>query len=68
MTAMKRPIHTSALVDYVIPDALISDVVSIKNVNDNIDGVTSFTTGPQGGITHWRQTIFLLEHGIHVKE
>ncbi|CAG8692687.1 25929_t:CDS:1, partial [Dentiscutata erythropus] len=39
-----------------------------QNVNDKIDGVTSFTTGPQGGVTHWRQTIFLLEHGIHVKK
>ncbi|KAF0524841.1 S-adenosyl-L-methionine-dependent methyltransferase [Gigaspora margarita] len=118
MTAMKRPIHTSAIIDYVASDSLISDAVSIKeiplhtirksqlnftspftleisrdgtvhgflgyfdtwftrdghcisltqNVNDKIDGVTSFTTGPQGGITHWRQTIFLLEHGIHVKK
>ncbi|CAG8483152.1 4556_t:CDS:10, partial [Racocetra persica] len=116
MTAMKRPIYTSAIIDYVTQDALISDTVSIKevplhtirksqlnftspftlnilrdgtvhgflgyfdtwftrdghyiplsqNVNDKIDGITSFTTGPQGGITHWRQTIFFLEHGIHV--
>ncbi|CAG8836787.1 7143_t:CDS:2, partial [Cetraspora pellucida] len=30
MTAMKRPIYTSAIIDHVTSDALISNTVSIK--------------------------------------
>lgn len=118
MTAMKSPIKTSAIVEYVEPRAVITNVVSIKevptytirkfrldftssftlvstrnghihgflgyfdtwftrdnhdiplsqNIDDIVEEVSGFTTGPQGKVTHWRQTIFLLEHSIQVEQ
>ncbi|RIA97353.1 S-adenosyl-L-methionine-dependent methyltransferase [Glomus cerebriforme] len=118
MTAMKSPIKTSAIIEYVEPQAIITNVVSIKevptytirkfrldftspftlvstrhghvhgfmgyfdtwftrdnhdiplsqNIGDKVDEVSGFTTGPQGKVTHWRQTIFLLEHSIQVEQ
>ncbi|GBC02976.1 hypothetical protein RclHR1_04910009 [Rhizophagus clarus] len=118
MTAMKSPIKTSAIIEYVEPQAIITNVVSIKEVptytirkfrldftssftlistrnghihgflgyfdtwftrdnhdiplsqsiDDKVEEVSGFTTGPQGKVTHWRQTIFLLEHSIQVEQ
>ncbi|CAI2172800.1 11155_t:CDS:10 [Funneliformis geosporum] len=118
MTAMKSPIQTSVIVEYVKPQAIITNVVPVKdvplhtihkfrldftspftlvstrngyihgflgyfdtwftrddreipssqNIDDKIDGVLGFTTGPKGEVTHWRQTIFLLEQSIKVEQ
>ncbi|CAG8434942.1 15393_t:CDS:10 [Funneliformis mosseae] len=118
MTAMKSPIKTSVIVEYVKSQAIITNVVPVKdvplhtihkvqldftspftlvstrdgyihgflgyfdtwftrddreipssqNIDDKIEGVLSFTTGPQGEVTHWRQTIFFLEHSIKVEK
>ncbi|CAG8466703.1 5633_t:CDS:10 [Funneliformis caledonium] len=118
MTAMKSPIKTSVIVEYVKSQAIITNVVPVKdvplhtihkvqldftspftlvstrngyihgflgyfdtwftrddreipssqNIDDKIEGVLSFTTGPQGEVTHWRQTIFFLEHSIKVEQ
>jgi type I protein arginine methyltransferase len=117
MTAMKSPIKTSAMVEYVESQAIITNVVSIKEVpvytirkfwldftspftlvstrngyihgflgyfdtwftRDNrdiplsqnigdVEDVLGFTTGPHGEVTHWKQTIFLLEHSIKVEQ
>lgn len=32
------------------------------------DSITSFSTGPQSSPTHWKQTVFMLEHPFFVSE
>ncbi|CAG8444685.1 4166_t:CDS:10 [Acaulospora colombiana] len=96
MTAMKAPIKKSAVVDCVKPQAVISNVVPIKEVplrvinKSQVDFTSPFTLeitrdgylhgfvgyfdtwftrdGPYGEVTHWRQTIFFLEHIISVNQ
>ncbi|KAG9291158.1 hypothetical protein G9A89_013030 [Geosiphon pyriformis] len=44
------------------------EISSFQNVEQKVEGITSFSTGPKSETTHWRQTVFLLEKGIPVSQ
>ncbi|CAG8519309.1 1757_t:CDS:10 [Diversispora eburnea] len=73
MTAMKNPVRQSVIVDYVKPQAIITNEVPLYTIDKfGLNFTSPFTfkvirDGPNGTETHWGQTIFMLEHGISVE-
>ena len=58
--------------DFVLKISKSGDITAIAGYFDTIfdlpEKVVSFTTGPSGTPTHWKQTLFYLEEPLKVEE